>query len=297
MTTFGSLHGSARVIAACWSAHRCCAGVMSGELCVPPTAVTLRTGAVLRSTTAGAGLLAGWRGGEKIDKTASGIALSSNVQSTSIGGRPVSCKAPAGSGRPSLPDWRFRPAAPDPLMPAFKKLNQGWNAEPNAPEPSVRRDGPDIVLRFFVNPWQFRQFEEDDLGFLRFHDCLRYRLGPTNDEGWYRGQCRYSRSAPAWGEFYEITGFDIQLLNQPGGWVTIKGSPFSSLLLGSLGIYFPGVVSRLKLGRHSDGTLSPARHFLFYFRDGTFECIASGWSFEPEPTNALCRVLGSKSKE
>lgn len=150
--------------------------------------------------------------------------------------------------------------------PAFKQLNHGWNAEPNAPAPVTRLDGSDLVLQFYLNPFKFEQFEEGDVGFLRFHDCLRYRLGSTNDEGWYRGQCRYSRSAPAWGEFYELTGDDPQL-DQPTDWVTTNGHP------------------------------DPARHFLFYLRDETFECIASDWSFDPDPSNALYRVLGSRPKD
>lgn len=148
-------------------------------------------------------------------------------------------------------------------MPAFKQLNHGWNAEPNAPAPVLELDGPDLLLRFFLNPFQFKQFEEEDVGVVRFHDCSRYRLGPTNDEGWYRGQCRYSASAPAWGEFYEVMGEDLRL-DEPTDWVTAIGAPY------------------------------PARHFLFYLRDNTFECIASDWSFGPEPSNALRRVFGSK---
>jgi len=151
-------------------------------------------------------------------------------------------------------------------MPAFKQLNQGWNAEPNAPAPVVRLDGSDVVLRFFVNPFKFKQFEEEEVGILRFHGCLRYRLGPTNDEGWYRGQCRYSRTAPAWGEFYELTGDDPKR-DEPADWVRMGKSPDS------------------------------ARHFLFYLRDDTFECIASDWSFDPEPMNALHRRLGHKAKD
>jgi hypothetical protein len=180
------------------------------------------------------------------------------------------------------------------LMPTFKKLNHGWNAESNAPAPTVMLNGPDIVLRFFVSPRTFKQFEGEEVGLLRFHDCLRYRLGPENDEGWYRGHCRYSRSAPAWGEFYEISGIDLQLINRPSGWVTVKGLPLSSLVVGSLGVCFPGVFSRLKLGRQRDGTLSPVRHFLFYFRDETFECMASGWSFELDPLNALGSATATK---
>jgi hypothetical protein len=29
-------------------------------------------------------------------------------------------------------------------------------------------------------------------------------LGRTNDEGWYLGQCRFSKVAPTWGEFYHV---------------------------------------------------------------------------------------------
>jgi hypothetical protein len=171
-------------------------------------------------------------------------------------------------------------------MPAFKQLNHGWNAEPNAPAPIIRVDGSDLVLQFYLNPFGFKQFEEEDVGFLRFHDCLRYRLGPTNDEGWYRGQCRYGRSAPKWGEFYELTGYDPQL-DQPTDWVTINGcrEPLVSRLLRRLASVF-GVPPA-----------DSARHFLFYLRDDTFECIASGWSFDPDPSNALRRVLGPREKE
>ena len=148
-------------------------------------------------------------------------------------------------------------------MPSFEQLNHGWNAEPNAPAPAIMLAGSDLLLRFFLNPFQFKQFEEEDVGVLRFNDCRRYRLGPTNDEGWYRGQCRYGRSAPAWGEFYELTGED-PYLNQPTDWVTIRQSQ------------------------------DTPRHFLFYLRDWTFECIASDWSFDPQSSNALYRAFGSK---
>jgi hypothetical protein len=32
-----------------------------------------------------------------------------------------------------------------------------------------------------------------------------------------------------------------------------------------------------------------SRHFLFYFRDETFECMAADWVFEPTAENALFR--------
>ena len=139
---------------------------------------------------------------------------------------------------------------------SFNRLNDGWNAEPNAPYPRVIASGTDILVEFFLNPFQFRQFGPDDQGIIRFLDCSRFRLGATNDQGWYLGQCRYSKIAPAWGEFYEISGTDSRL-DEPDDWKTVNEAS------------------------------SASRHFLFYFRDDTFECIASDWRFEPKSTNAL----------
>jgi hypothetical protein len=84
----------------------------------------------------------------------------------------------------------------------FTKLNDGWNAEPNAPDAAVVVEGADVLLYFDLNPFQFPQFEEGQRAHLRFVDSWRYRLGSTNDEGWFRGQCRFSGLAPAWAEFY-----------------------------------------------------------------------------------------------
>ncbi|WP_439375249.1 hypothetical protein ACRQ5Q_23475 [Bradyrhizobium sp. PMVTL-01] len=134
------------------------------------------------------------------------------------------------------------------------------NAEPNAPLPRVSVSGHDVLLRFLLNPFRFKSFAEDDQGILRFVNCGRCRLGATNDEGWWRGQCRYSNLAPAWGEFYEIAGPDPHALD-PVDW---KG------------------ISAIS---------TEWRHFLFYFRDETFECLAEAWTFEPVPENALIRKL------
>lgn len=131
-------------------------------------------------------------------------------------------------------------------MTTFRQLNQGWNAEPNAPEAQLTVADADLVLTFLMNPYEFPEFSENDRGTLRFYGCSRYRLGATNDEGWYRGQCRFSKIAPAWGEFYEISG-DLRLSECPKDWV------------------------------HVGPSTDAHRHFLFYLRDGTFECAALDW--------------------
>jgi hypothetical protein len=132
-------------------------------------------------------------------------------------------------------------------MTEFRQLNHGWNADPNAPAPRVTVDGADITLSFLMNALQFPEFREGDRGTLCFFGCAQYRLGGTNDEGWYLGKCRFSKLAPAWGEFYEVLG-DSRLAESPQGWI--------------------------QLARPSDRH----RHFLFYLRDDTFECDALAWT-------------------
>ncbi len=146
-----------------------------------------------------------------------------------------------------------------PAAPLFQQLTEGWNAEPNAPNPHSEIDGADLLLKFTVDAIQFPEFEQDEIAVLRFVNCTRYRLGPTNDEGWYRGRCRFSGLAPAWGEFYSIKG-DRELLNAPQDWQPLGVDHASS------------------------------QHFLFYFRDNTFECAADQCLIEPCADNALIRT-------
>lgn len=141
----------------------------------------------------------------------------------------------------------------------FLQLNIGWNAEPNAPDPVVTVEGADVLLVFYVNPYLFPEFAEEEVGVLRFVRCERYRYGTTNDEGWRLGQCRFSRLAPEWGEFYNVDG-PTDLLIAPGDWQ----------LMGPRG--------------------EAAQHYLFYLRDGTFECVAEECIIEPTAENALHRT-------
>lgn len=128
----------------------------------------------------------------------------------------------------------------------FLHLNDGWNAEPNDPGERVTVAADTVILSFFLNPWAYKA-NEGETASLTFTACKKWRLGPTNDEGWYRGQCRYSGIAPQWGEFYELVGSD-DVSDQPTDW------------------------QNLDAGTPGD------RHFLFYLRDGTFECFAADWS-------------------
>ena len=139
----------------------------------------------------------------------------------------------------------------------FTRQNQGWNAEPNIATPQLTVEGGDLLLAFPLNYFVFNNFGRGDIGVVRFLDCSKFRIDGTNDEAWYSGDCRYSRLAPAWGEFYEISGVDPTLAGVDD-WVSMSGSG--------------------------------ERHFLFYFRDNMFECLADRWQFDPTSQNALLKI-------
>lgn len=152
-------------------------------------------------------------------------------------------------------------------MATFVQLNEGWNADPNAPEPSVLVAGTDVSVTFFVNAFQFPEFNEGTKATLRFKNCQRFRNGPTDDEGWYMGKCRYSRLAPAWGEFYSVSGTP-DLLLAPLDWID---NPHAT---------------------HA----GPATHYLFYFKDETFECVADDWQVEFPADPSLQRTASPQAE-
>ena len=172
--------------------------------------------------------------------------------------RPFSCRTGSRLVTSEPERWQDTPMA----KLTFIRLNDGWNAEPNAPEPRVAVATSTVSVNFLLNPWAY-EADEEEVGILSFDGCRSWRLGATNDEGWYLGQCRYSTVAPAWGELYEIVGSDL-LAEQPNDWhpVPIVGTGH--------------------------------RHFLFYLRDQTFECFAADWSFRREPPGSKVRQGSSR---
>ena len=130
----------------------------------------------------------------------------------------------------------------------FLKLNRNWNAEPNAPEETVTLEGLNLILEFTVNSWAYEGFEEEERAKLIFKNCYKFRVGPTNDEGWYLGQCRFGRLAPQWGEFYQIIGSSPTVVDAKD-WKIV-------------------------------GTNKTGNHYLFYLRDSTFECVADSFIFQ-----------------
>jgi len=135
----------------------------------------------------------------------------------------------------------------------FIKQNIGWDAEPNAPMPSleVARTGDSIKISFYLNSFIHDDVTEEDKGILQFMNCYKYRLGPTNDEGFYSGKCRFSKTGMDWGNFYMI---------EESNWKS--DFPSDEKIINSNLVHHPNL-----------------NHYLFYFRDETFECIAESYRF------------------
>ena len=135
-------------------------------------------------------------------------------------------------------------------------MNENWNAEPNAPMPTIEVVGSNLKLSFYLNSFAFEGFDEEDHGVLEFHNCRQYRKGAPNDEGFYLyNQSRYKQYGVQWGEFYLVQNSDWQ-------------SSFPAPVFVDTSIEM--------------GTLN---HYLFYFKDETFECVSESFSFKVISTN------------
>jgi hypothetical protein len=130
----------------------------------------------------------------------------------------------------------------------YKKLNIGWNAQPNAPEVELDIEGDKLRVEFYLNPFIF-DVGEQDKGELTFTECFKYSFNTCNDEGYYHGQYRYNNETLPWGEFYELQH----------DWETDFPNDFETL--------------------NSQTDKQQLRHFIFFFRDNTLECIAKDFEF------------------
>lgn len=143
------------------------------------------------------------------------------------------------------------------------KLNKNWNADPNAPDPKVSPIDDGIELSFLLNGNVFEHLDEGEMGRLKFHEVQAYRLGATNDEGYLRGQFRFKNEQLPWGEFYELKGSKWET-DFPDDKVIVNES-----------------IDKKEL-----------RHFIFFLKDHTFECIAVDYRFHID--NNLSEILEEK---
>ncbi|WP_206364904.1 hypothetical protein [Sphingomonas panacis] len=92
----------------------------------------------------------------------------------------------------------------------FLRLNSDWNADPNDPDPKVVSEGATLRVAFYLNSFAYKA-ADGEIGILSFPGCSRWRWDSTNDHGWYSGEGRFAKEAPAWGQFYELVGDETAL--------------------------------------------------------------------------------------
>jgi hypothetical protein len=131
----------------------------------------------------------------------------------------------------------------------YKQLNIDWNAEPNAPEVKMTVEYSTVTLEFFLNYFVYDNFQKDEKGILTFNRVHKFSLNSMNDEGYFRGQYRYKHSDLPYGEFYEIES----------DWE----NDFHKNNL----VLLPIIERKL------------LKHFIFFFKDNTFECVAESYEF------------------
>ena len=131
----------------------------------------------------------------------------------------------------------------------YELISADWNAEPNDPDIKLSVNGNTVTLEFYLNYFQFERFTEGEKGLLIFHNCHKYALNSMNDEGYYQGNYRYTQQDLPWGEFYKLeTNWEIDFPS-PNHKISIVAS------------------TRLN-------------HYIFFFRDNTFECVAEKFSLK-----------------
>jgi len=137
----------------------------------------------------------------------------------------------------------------------YIKITKDWNADPVSPEVQLKVDGIDLIMDIYLNHFQFDKYQEGDKVKIRFKNCAEYSLDTCNDEGFYYGQYRIKPTELEWGEFYEIKNGLVRKLPEP-----------------------INIIQNDNLDR---------KHFIFFFKDETFECLASDYYLDFYNENVL----------
>ena len=130
----------------------------------------------------------------------------------------------------------------------YNRISIDWNADPISPEIELNQIGFDLTMDIYLNHYAFENYKVGDKAKIRFINCSIFSLNTCNEEGYYYGQYRTNANELPWGEFYEIkSGLSREL---------------------------PEPVVQLSTD------LINKRHFLFFFKDETFECLADDFKVE-----------------
>ena len=132
----------------------------------------------------------------------------------------------------------------------YKKLNRNWNSAQVNANAEISMADEILNLTFNLDPFKYEHIDEGDKGVLEFFKVYAYQLLPIDKESYMSGQFRFSNSQLPWGEFYELTGSNWK-----------KNFPEDKVLV--------------------DGSLNSKgqRHFILFFPDTIFECVAEDYKY------------------
>lgn len=137
----------------------------------------------------------------------------------------------------------------------FQKQNIPFEAEPNIAEPHVEILDNNLVLSFVAK-------DSDTDARVIFITPLMYRIGSPNDEGFYGSDPRIKNDS-----IYSQKGFpDLDF----GDFHQVSGVDWKNNLLGE----GTNILDE-KYKEKEDFS-----HYVFFMKDGTFECIAKSWKVE-----------------
>lgn len=134
----------------------------------------------------------------------------------------------------------------------FEKIDLSFEPEPNVAMPKVEVVENGIVLSFATASFD---------GKLFFEDCLMYRVGDPNDEGFYLFGVdpRYVNNSIYCAKNFPDLEFD--------GFYAVAGVNWKENLLGK--------GTQILDSEYHDKDAYV--HYLFFMKEGTFECIAKSY--------------------
>lgn len=131
------------------------------------------------------------------------------------------------------------------------KLNKDYQSDPNIAKPEVQIDKKKLTLMFNLN-YQIYNFKENQVGKIIFNNCHSYRIGNPNDEGFYMGDNKIwnNKNFPnlEWNCFYEVCDTPDSYLQN-----------FKILY------------------ESKDNLKEKLNHYVFFMKEGTFECLAESY--------------------
>lgn len=142
----------------------------------------------------------------------------------------------------------------------LKQLNTCYQSDPNTANPIIELYKNQLTLKFQLNT-EIHGFMQTDIGKITFANCLMFRVGSPNDEGYTSVQEEGIRYSPwnkidfpqiKWDSFYEV-----------------ESSDWSSI------IDYEGYTNNKLMETVKDK--SKFKHFAFFMKEATFECVAESY--------------------